>query len=510
MECGAMKAKFNIENLESRKLLSAAIMETTLLIGATEGSDEVVVTVEGETATVQVNDEVSTFGTSEFSSIDLRTGSGDDVIRLDGNVMKMTLLDAGDGNNLLDFSPATDGVSISTERAWQWQNVQTLRGSAGNDDIDVFSQGDRGIQVIEAGGGDDTVSLFRTAPGATVYGNDGNDTIQISNPGNSAVYYGGDGNDTFKTYRSSNTARDFHGQAGIDTVDYTPFNTSEVVVTIDDAGGDGVLDGRDDRVDNVHTDIEVLIGGQLNDTLVGSSGDETLDGGMGDDLINGNGGNDSIVNSGGNDTIVPAEGDDATGQDPAQVDPPLEPAPVVPPTAPVTRKPQRVTVNSAGVLSVTASSKSDQISVTQLNSRTLSVSVNGETTRVPVKNVSSIRIDAGAGNDRVMLDQSSTLRIATRINGGSGNDTLMGDAGKDRINGGPGNDYINAGAGNDVVYGEAGNDRLYGGGGKDYLYAGGGTDLLRGGDGKDQLFLAVAKKVDVRDNPGDRIIYSLL
>lgn len=507
-----MKAKFDIEKLENRKLLSAAIVNSTLLVGGTEAADHVTVTIDGDVATAMVNDETSTFDTTDFVAVDIRAGGGDDMISLDANVLNMTFLDGGDGDNILDFSPATGGVSFATTVAWQWQNVQTLHGSAGNDDINVFSQGDSGIQVVEAGDGDDYVFLFRTSPGATVYGQDGNDTMQISAPGYSAAYYGGDGNDTFQTYRSSNTTRDFHGQAGIDTVDYSPFNTSEVVVTIDDVANDGVLDGRDERLDNVRSDVEVVIGGQLNDTLVGSSNNETLNGGLGDDVLDGNGGEDSLIGGGGEDTLVPPAGDDPVVNDPTPVVPPSESVTPVdpPPPAPVTRTPQRVTVSSTGVLSILGTTRNDRITISPASAGRLSVAVNGVNTRIPVKKVASIQIDAGSGNDRVSFETGSNFRIATRINGGAGNDTLMGDAGKDRINGGSGDDLINAGAGNDVIYGDAGNDRLNGGGGKDYLYAGGGTDVLRGGDGKDQIILAVAKRGDIRDNPGDRIIYSLL
>ncbi|MDB5391564.1 MAG: hypothetical protein JWM11_7210, partial [Planctomycetaceae bacterium] len=102
-------------------------------------------------------------------------------------------------------------------------------------------------------------------------------------------------------------------------------------------------------------------------------------------------------------------------------------------------------------------------------------------------------IDAGAGNDRVVLSAS----IDATILGGSGDDTLIGSAGNDIIYGGDGNDILIGGGGVDQEYGEAGNDQfgdlsLSGNGvaddpGADFLFGGDGIDTFvwEPGDGSD-------------------------
>jgi Ca2+-binding RTX toxin-like protein len=86
--------------------------------------------------------------------------------------------------------------------------------------------------------------------------------------------------------------------------------------------------------------------------------------------------------------------------------------------------------------------------------------------------VTSISVDAGAGNDVVKIGDGVT--IAATINGGDGNDELSGGAGADTINGGAGNDRLNGGAGRDVLNGDSGDD---------YIFARDGeVDTVDGGD----------------------------
>lgn len=91
----------------------------------------------------------------------------------------------------------------------------------------------------------------------------------------------------------------------------------------------------------------------------------------------------------------------------------------------------------------------------------------------------------------------------TYVNGGAGNDTIIGArssvvtgdceagchllVGSQTFEGGPGNDVVYGDRGNDVLRGNAGNDRLYGGIGDDLLEGGPGNDVLSGGFGADTI-----------------------
>lgn len=71
--------------------------------------------------------------------------------------------------------------------------------------------------------------------------------------------------------------------------------------------------------------------------------------------------------------------------------------------------------------------------------------------------------------------------------GGSGNDTITGNALANRLSGGTGNDTIEGGGRRDVLHGEDGDDTLLGGRGNDRLFGGSGDDTLSGGKGRDRL-----------------------
>jgi|GEM_PF-1463226 Hemolysin-type calcium-binding repeat (2 copies). len=131
----------------------------------------------------------------------------------------------------------------------------------------------------------------------------------------------------------------------------------------------------------------------------------------------------------------------------------------------------------------------------------------------------SITLEGGLGNDSLVGNVGSVTNF---MNGGAGNDTiifgstgdqLIGDfagddfiscssvsftgrtttniitdtLGNNFIDGGNGTDVFTTGDGNDVLFGRDGNDTLNGGGGNDTLFGDVGNDYLIGGDGNDSL-----------------------
>lgn len=108
---------------------------------------------------------------------------------------------------------------------------------------------------------------------------------------------------------------------------------------------------------------------------------------------------------------------------------------------------------------------------------------------VALDQVKSIRVEAGAGNDTVRIDEANgAITLPTFILGGTGDDTLDGGSGRDWLYGGIGDDTLNGGSGDDVLVGNGsvnaigGSDRdtLDGGPGNNRLY-GAGFDVLRNG-----------------------------
>ncbi|WP_323769353.1 cadherin-like domain-containing protein [Antarctobacter sp.] len=94
------------------------------------------------------------------------------------------------------------------------------------------------------------------------------------------------------------------------------------------------------------------------------------------------------------------------------------------------------------------------------------------------------------GNDDDNEIDTSTDTDSTKINGGDGNDDIVGTDAEDRVNAGDGNDTVNGGIGDDILFGNDGDDTaVFSGSILDYTWewAKGNTLNVSGADGNDQL-----------------------
>jgi Ca2+-binding RTX toxin-like protein len=101
-------------------------------------------------------------------------------------------------------------------------------------------------------------------------------------------------------------ADDLIGGSGVDTVTYHA-RAAAVRASIDGIPDDGNASDQDPdtgRRDNVHIDVENLLGGAGNDTLIGSPANNLLDGRQGDDLLDGRAGADIMFGRSGTDTVT--------------------------------------------------------------------------------------------------------------------------------------------------------------------------------------------------------------
>ena len=93
--------------------------------------------------------------------------------------------------------------------------------------------------------------------------------------------------------------------------------------------------------------------------------------------------------------------------------------------------------------------------------------------------LSRTTLDAGPGNDRI---ESIDANSGGVVEGGPGNDLVIGSSGDDRLNGGDGDDTIEGDRGNDVVDGGPGRDILLGDSSGDALAQGNDQLLARDGE----------------------------
>ena len=94
----------------------------------------------------------------------------------------------------------------------------------------------------------------------------------------------------------------------------------------------------------------------------------------------------------------------------------------------------------------------------------------------------TVDVQGGGGDDTIRVDQSNGLFTDTGLllEGGNGNDTLIGGDGADVLSGGSGNDTVDGNRGNDVALLGAGNDTFT-------WDPGEGSDTIEGNEGNDTL-----------------------
>lgn len=95
----------------------------------------------------------------------------------------------------------------------------------------------------------------------------------------------------------------------------------------------------------------------------------------------------------------------------------------------------------------------------------------------------NVMIEGESGNDKLCYVGTADVRME----GGEGDDLLLGSLGNDALDGGDGQDTLRGGAGNDDLDGGTDNDRLIGNRGDDELSGGDGNDRLTGRRGSDSV-----------------------
>lgn len=115
-----------------------------------------------------------------------------------------------------------------------------------------------------------------------------------------------------------------------------------------------------------------------------------------------------------------------------------------------------------------------------------------------VAGLSTIQFNGFAGNDSIVV--SSNVTLATVLDGGAGNDLIVGGGGNNVLLGGPGTDF---------VFGRGGRDILIGGDGRDLLSGFAGDDILIGGrtahDGNTTALLQILGVWTNADSYEDRV-----
>lgn len=198
---------------------------------------------------------------------------------------------------------------------------------------------------------------------------------------------------------------------------------------------------------------DMLFGQAGNDTLLGRGGNDLLFGGAGDDVLTGGDGDDQMFGEAGDDRMIWNPGDDSdlmeggAGTDTAEVN------------------------GGNGGETFTVTANGARVRFDRLDPAPFSIDI-GTTERLVV--------NMNGGNDHFSATGNLAALIGITVDGGAGNDTILGSNGADLLLGGTGNDFIDGQQGNDTALLGAGTDVFQ-------WDPGDGSDTVEGQAGSDTM-----------------------
>ncbi len=214
-----------------------------------------------------------------------------------------------------------------------------------------------------------------------------------------------------------------------------------------------------------------LFGGADNDVLTGGSGGDQLFGQAGDDTLLGKGGFDLLFGGGENDTLTGGDADDQAfgqgGNDRMIWNPGDD-----------------TDLNEGGggvdTVEVNGGNGAEQFAATANGARVRFDRLNPAPFAIDIGTSENLVLNANGGLDSFSATGSLATLIKITVDGGTGNDTLLGSNGADLLLGGDGNDFVDGNQGNDTALLGAGDDSFQ-------WDPGDGNDTIEGQDGTDEM-----------------------
>src|SRR5581483_5645816 len=151
------------------------------------------------------------------------------------------------GTDTADYSDRTEGVNVA---------LYSGGPASGSLAHDIRALDDEGIVLIGDQFSNDVENVNGGSGPDWIDGSDGPNLIN-GNGGDDAIY-GNGGDDSLS---GETGADDVHGDGGVDTVDYSDHLTGLTAVTLNNVADDGTFALFSSEADNVHDDVENVVGG---------------------------------------------------------------------------------------------------------------------------------------------------------------------------------------------------------------------------------------------------------
>lgn len=235
-----------------------------------------------------------------------------------------------------------------------------------------------------------------------------------------------------------------------------------------------------------------LFGGPGNDTLTGGSGGDQLFGQSGNDSLLGRGGADFLFGGSENDTLTGGDAGDfvfgESGNDRLVWNPGDD---------------TDLNEGGAGVdtVEVNGGGGTETFATTANGTRVRFDRLSPAPFSLDIGTCENLVLTANGGDDSFSAVGNLAALIRITVDGGAGNDTILGSNGVDLLLGGDGDDFLDGQQGNDVAFLGAGNDTFQWdpGDGSDTIEGQAGTDRLRfNGSAGNEIFETSANGQRVR------------
>jgi Ca2+-binding RTX toxin-like protein len=228
-----------------------------------------------------------------------------------------------------------------------------------------------------------------------------------------------------------------------------------------------------------------LTGGSGNDQIFGQAGDDTLlgrggfdqlFGGADDDTLTGGDADDQVFGEAGNDLMIWNPGDDTDlfegGADTDTAE-----------------------VNGGGGAEVfTVTANGARVRFDRLDPAPFSIDIG---------TTENLVVNMGGGDDSFSATGNLAALIGITVDGGAGNDTILGSNGADLLLGGDGNDFVDGQQGNDTAFLGAGDDTFQ-------WDPGDGSDIVEGQDGADTMLFngSAGNEIFAASANGGRVLFT--
>jgi Ca2+-binding RTX toxin-like protein len=486
--------QINIFANGGRVLFTRDIANVTMDLNDVEGVD---FTARGGADLITVNDLSGTDATGINLNLESAPGSGvgdaaadtvivlgtsgDDVVLVDGDATGTSVLGLAAQVNITGAEAANDRVTINALAGEDVVDASGLAaaaiqptadgglgndillGGAGNDtliggDNDDVLLGGGGVDVLDGGTGDNTViqdGITVTGGIVSVFGDALDNTITISRDAGGNILSNGVAIPG-ATVANTGLIRVF-GKGGNDTITLNEASGALPAALLFGGAGNDTLSGGSGG--------DFLFGGSTNDTLLGRGGFDFLFGGAGNDTLTGGDADDQVFGEAGDDRMVWNPGDDTDlNEGGSGVD--------------------TVEVNGGNGAEVfTTAANGTRVRFDRIDPAPFSIDIGTSENLV---------LNANGGNDSFSATGNLAALIKITVDGGAGDDTLLGSNGADLLLGGDNNDFIDGQQGNDTVFLGAGDDTFQ-------WDPGDGNDTVEGQSGNDRLLFNGANIAEIFD-----------